>query len=282
MRTLLATLLLSWAWSSLAAPGRAPEGFLPAAETAPESYTNTGWAQEIVHEATGLRFVFIPAGSFTMGSPSDEVGRDADEGPQHTVTVSSPFYLGATEVTQAQWTARMDENPSVFPGDQHPVEATTEAQIREFLAKLNALGKPAFRLPTEAEWEYACRAGTTTPFTVGGTLTAEQANINGTHPYADDELSAYRQQTMPVASFAPNAWGLYDMHGNVEERCQTRYAPYKDEPRQAHDDEEAATWNVFRGGGWYTRPALCRSANRYLEPSLGTTCSGFRLLVMLH
>lgn len=280
-RLLPILICLCMAGALVADPGSAPEGFVPAEGTQTEPYTDTGWASEIVHEASGIRLVFIPAGSFTMGSPVDEVGRQEDEGPQHQVTVSQPFYLGKYEVTQAEWTRQMGDNPSFFKGEQQPVEWTTEPQIREFLAKLNGGGRRFFRLPTEAEWEYACRAGTTTPFTYGDTLTAEQANVNGTYGYGGHTSGVYHKQPVDVGSYAPNAWGLHDMHGNVEERCQTTYAKYTDEPRQAYDEEEAATWNVFRGGGWYTRPSLCRSANRYAEPRLGTSCSGLRLLVTL-
>jgi formylglycine-generating enzyme len=215
--------------------------------------------ETFVEPHTHLRFVRVPAGTFAMGSPADEAGHRADE-TLHRVTIAHPFFLSATEVTQAQWTAVMRSNPSQFRGDENaPVERVSWLEVQEFLRRLNAFGEGRFRLPTEEEWEYACRAGTTTPYAFGPTLTTRQANFDG-------------KRTMPVASFPPNDWGLYDMHGNVWEWCATEYCPY---PLQACGSK----YEVIRGGSWYFGPDSARSALRYThEPQLRGFSIGFRVV----
>lgn len=208
---------------------------------------------------TGMAFVLIPSGSFTMGSPANEPERQADEVP-HRVVIGKPFYLSATEVTQAQWTKVMGYNPSTFKssGPNAPVEQVTWNEVRTFLARLNARGETRFRLPTEEEWEYACRAGMTSAYAVGPTLSTNQANYDG-------------RATLPVASFQPNAWGLYDMHGNVWEWCATEYCPY---PLTACGSK----FKVIRGGSWHFGPDSARSALRYThEPHLRGFSIGFRV-----
>jgi serine/threonine-protein kinase len=174
--------------------------------------------QPALTNSIGMEMVYVPAGSFIMGSENG----DSDEKPMHRVTISSGFYMGRYEVTQAQWQAVMGTNPSDFKGcDNCPVEQVSWDDAQEFIRQMNARGDGyTYRLPTEAEWEYACRAGTTTAFAYGDLLSSEQANFDGKHPYGGASKGVYRQKTTLVGSFQPNAFGLYDMHGNVWEWCQ--------------------------------------------------------------
>lgn len=176
-----------------------------------------------------LEMVQIPGGTFKMGSPEGEVGRWKNESPLHQVTVPG-FFMGRYEVTQAQYQAIMGTNPSSFKGEKLPVERVSWDDAVEFCQKLSQKTGRTYRLPSEAEWEYACRAGTTTPFYFGETITTDLANYRGTDwdyrgtvysgNYGQGPKGTYRQKTTPVGSFPPNAFGLYDMHGNVLERCQ--------------------------------------------------------------
>jgi formylglycine-generating enzyme required for sulfatase activity len=211
--------------------------------------------------------VRINGGTFTMGSPASEPGRFDNEGPQHSVTVSS-FYMGKYEVTQREWREVMGNNPSNFKGDDLPVEQVSWYDVVEYCNKRSqreglaaaytingtnvTWNKSAngYRLPTEAEWEYACRAGTTTPFSTGNNITTSQANYNGNYPYNGNAKGTYQLKTTPAGSFAPNAWGLYDMHGNVWEWCWDWYGDYA----QAQTDPMGAgsgSSRVNRGGSWY-------------------------------
>jgi formylglycine-generating enzyme required for sulfatase activity len=185
-----------------------------------------------------MKLVLIRAGTFMMGSPDSEKGRKADESPQHEVTISKPFYMGVTEVTQAQYEAVMGTNPSGLKGPTNPVNNVSWYEASDFCRKLSAKTGKAFRLPTEAEWEYACRAGSKTRFSFGD---------------SDSALGDYAwfgSKTRPVGQKKPNAWGLYDMHGNVGEWCADRYGPYSSE---ASVDSQGATSGgvrVLRGGSW--------------------------------
>ncbi len=188
------------------------------------------WGPDGRSDPTLPQMLVIPAGHFTMGSPSTspstepEPERFENEGPQHEVVISRPFALGRYAVTQAEWTAVMGDNPSHFKGDRNPVENVSWDDVKAFIAKLNAkLGlseQAGYRLPSEAEWEYACRAGTTTPFWWGSTITTDQANYDGDYTYNSGKKGKYREKTVPVDQFAPNPWGLYQMHGNVREWCE--------------------------------------------------------------
>jgi formylglycine-generating enzyme required for sulfatase activity len=229
----------------------------------------------------GMMFRLIPAGSFLMGSSDDDVreafanarlyNKDAKlewftrEQPQHQVTFAQPFYMGAHQVTQAQWKAMMGDNPSHFKGDDLPVENVSWDDVQVFLIRLNRRNDGwKYRLPSEAEWEYACRAGTTTPFSFGDTITPAQVNYNGNYPFFGAQKGEYRAKTTPVGSFPPNAWGLHDMHGNVWEWCQDGWHDnYDGAPTDGRAWEQGYNnARVLRGGSWVGDAVSCRSALR--------------------
>jgi formylglycine-generating enzyme required for sulfatase activity len=214
---------------------------------------------------SGIEFVLIPAGSFTMGSNDVR----ADEQPVHRVTISEAFYMGKYEVTQAQWHAVMGNNPSLLTncGGNCPVEQVSWDDAQQFIDRLNQANDGYnYRLPTEAEWEYACRAGTTTVFAFGDSLGSDKANFDGNHPYGVAGKGVYRQNTIPVGRFQPNAFGLYDMHGNVKEWCQDWYhETYLGAPTDGSawlSGGEQKT-RVLRGGSFYDDGTFLRSAFRY-------------------
>jgi formylglycine-generating enzyme required for sulfatase activity len=228
-----------------------------------------------------------------MGSPANEPGRENDE-IQHQVTVSA-FYMGKYEVTQREWCEVMGNNPSYFKGDNLPVEQVSWYDAVEYCNRRSEWEglKPAYtihgtdvswnrnangcRLPTEAEWEYACRAGTSGPFSTGNNITTDQANYNGNYPY-NNAKGTHRKKTVAVGIFAPNAWGLYDMHGNVYEWCWDWYGDY---PRGAQTDPAGPSIGasrVVRGGSWNSDARHLRSAVRYNSaPPYRYDYIGFRL-----
>jgi formylglycine-generating enzyme required for sulfatase activity/uncharacterized caspase-like protein len=228
-----------------------------------------------------LEMVEIPAGSFKMGSPPEEKGRSKDEEPQHTVNAPT-FFMGMFEVTQEQYQQLMGKNPSRFKGAKRPVETVSWNDAVEFCKKLSQKTKRNYRLPSEAEWEYACRAGTTTPFYFGETITTDLANYKGNYYiYASAPKGKYREQTTEVGSFPPNAFGLYDMHGNVWEWCQdTWHDSYKGAPTDGRawvDNDNQL--RLLRGGSWNYSPGYCRSALRYrYSPDLDYYSIGFRVV----
>ena len=238
-----------------------------------------------------LEMVAIPGGQFLMGSPENEPERSNDESPQHTVTIQ-PFYMGKFPVTQAQWKAvaalpkvKIDLNPdpSYFKGANRPVENVSWDDAIEFCARLsNKTGKP-YRLPSEAEWEYAARAGTTTPFHFGETITTDLANYDGNYTYGSGPKGEYREQTTEVGKFPPNAFGLYDMHGSIWEWCQDAWHDsYEGAPADgtAWMSENDNNSRLLRGGSWYYDPWDCRSANRYRNARVnGDVNVGFRVVV---
>lgn len=238
--------------------------------------------QEDLGNGVGLGMVQIPADEFDMGSPSDEEGRTNAEGPQRTVTVSS-FFMGRFPVTQAQYQAVMGENPSRFQsnGDNRPVERVSWRDAVAFCNKLSELTGRDYRLPSEAEWEYACRAGTQTLFYFGEMITTKVANYKGNYTYGLGPKGSYRQQTIDVGSFPPNAFGLYDMHGNVWEWCADHWHEnYERAPTDStawlSSDESSS--RIFRGGSWYSDPRHCRSAFRSRNaPDLRSFGLGFRV-----
>ena len=224
-----------------------------------------------------IKFKKIPAGTFMMGSPNSEKGRHESE-VQHEVTISKPFYLGICEVTQAKYEAVMGNNPSNFKGGVRPVEHVAWEDAAEFCRKASDLTGKRFRLPTEAEWEYACRAGTITPFNFGDDISPEQANYNGNFTYGWGEKGVYRKETLAVGSFPPNAWGLYDMHGNVLEWCSDWYGDYATEKQTDPQGAARGTCRVLRGGCWNYNPEICRSAYRLrYTPGFRGSSLGFRV-----
>ena len=228
------------------------------------------------------RLRWIEPGTFLMGSPEDEPERYDDEGPQHWVTLTRGFWLADTACTQVLWWAVLGDNPSHFTGDpQRPVEQVSWLKVQDFLRWLESL-LPGVRadLPTEAEWEYACRAGTETPFSFGATITPEQVNYDGNFPYAGGEEGLYRETTVTVKTFPANRWGLYEMHGNVWEWCADGQRDYTPDPVEdpigslAGDDQP----RVVRGGSWSHNARGARSAYRsQYEPGYVYSLKGFRL-----
>jgi formylglycine-generating enzyme required for sulfatase activity len=247
-------------------------------------------------EGYSLTMLWIPPGRFLMGSPADEPERFDAEGPQHQVRLQG-FFMGQTPVTQSQWQAvalwrpsagqgpwneRLDPDPlsklsepKRFRGAQRPVVNVSWDEAMEFCRRLSQRTGRHYTLPSEAQWEYACRAGTNTPFHFGATLTTELANYNGKYTYGDGQKGAFREQTIDVASFPANAWGLHDMHGNVWEWCLDQWHEnYENAPADgsAWVDADDSQTNInkdyrfvarlLRGGSWYNFPSFCRSAYR--------------------
>jgi formylglycine-generating enzyme required for sulfatase activity len=240
--------------------------------------------------SVGMKLALIPAGTFLMGSPEDEAQRAGDEGPQHRVTITRPIYLGVYPVTQREYEAVMGRNPAEFGkanggGPDHPVEQASWEDAIEFCRRLSALAAEkqagrVYRLPTEAEWEYACRAGTATPFPFGAAASSEQANFDGNHPYGKAGRGPHRQRTSKAGAYPANAWGLCDLHGNVWEWCADWYADdyYGASPANDPAGPRAGRQRVLRGGSWNNSGHLCRSArrNKYAPDFRGETI-GFRV-----
>lgn len=249
------------------------------------------WHLPTITNSIGMRLLLIPPGRFLMGSPDTEANRSTDEGPQHEVKIAKAFYLGIYTVTQAQWRVVMGNNPSYFCAagegknsvegldtDHFPVERVSWEDAQQFCAALSAL--PAekaagrvYRLPTECEWEYTCRAGTTTPFHFGESLSSKQANFDGSYPYGDAEEGPYLQRTCQVGSYPGNAWGLHDMHGNVWEWCADWYTPYREGEQRSDpigsSGEVAGTTTAGTAG---QRSAVATG------PAIGTSATGSGLL----
>ena len=252
-----------------------------------------GYRQEL-GEGAALTMVKIAAGSFLMGSPENEPERAKDEGPQHEVTLGA-FLMAQTPITQAQWLAvaawqklerDLKPDPSKFKGANRPVEMVNWLDALEFCRRLSQHTGQVYGLPSEAQWEYACRAGSTTPFYCGATLTAELANYDGNYIYVNGPKGPYREQTTDVASFPANGWGLHDMHGNVWEWCQDHwhdnynFAPSDDQPwliaaAAGHEPR------LLRGGSWIGDPGDCRSAYRsHDEAVIDDDDVGFRVVCL--
>jgi formylglycine-generating enzyme required for sulfatase activity len=240
-----------------------------------------------------LEMVRIPAGRFMMGSPDDEVDRYPNEGPQHWVTVPE-FYFGKYAVTQAQWRAIAQQHPisrelkldpSRFKGDTLPVESISWYEAVEFCQRLSKWTGQVYHLPSEAEWEYACRAGTETPFHFGDTISTEVANYDGNYVYSQGTKGIYREQTTDVGSFeVANAFGLYDMHGNVWEWCEDDYDDnYKEALGNSSAwlglEQKENSGKILRGGSWLDLPGYCRSAYRNrVNSDVQISFIGFRVV----
>ncbi|MCY2970687.1 MAG: SUMF1/EgtB/PvdO family nonheme iron enzyme [Planctomycetota bacterium] len=229
---------------------------------------NKAWREEEdLGQGVKLVMVLIPAGKFVMGSPKKEDGRYDDE-TQHEVTLTKSYYMGKYEVTQEQWEAMMGYNPSDTKGAKYPVTDVSWEDCQEFIKKLNGITKGKYRLPTEAEWEYACRAGTSTAYSFGDKITPKDAN------YDDSGIG----DTVAVGSYKPNAFGLYDMHGNVWEWCEDWKVNY---PKGAVIDPKGPAkgeYRVLRGGSFVNLVSKARSSNRFNRtPSGRYVTYGFRL-----
>jgi formylglycine-generating enzyme required for sulfatase activity len=236
-----------------------------------------------IENAIGMKLVRIEPGKFAMGSPPDEKEREPVE-ESHAVEITQPFYLGKFEVTQDEFMKIMNSNPSKFKGDKLPVESISWDEAKEFCAKLSEKDGRTYTLPTEAEWEYACRAGGKTPFSFGDTIATDQANYNGNFIYNGGKPGEFREKTTDVGTFKPNAWGLYDMHGNVAEWCEDRYGKDYYKAGAAKDPQgfPFGEFRCVRGGSWIIGPASCRSAFRFNEqPNRGDETLGFRVVLRL-
>jgi len=240
-----------------------------------------------------LEMVAIPGGTFLMGSPTDEPESPEpfdDETPQHSVTIK-PFFMGKFPVTQAQWETvagfpqvKIDLNPepSYFKSANCPVEQVSWYKAVEFCDRLSQKTGRNYRLPSEAEWEYACRAATTTPFHFGETITTDLANYNGNYVYASGSQGIFREQTTEVGSFPANAFGLYDMHGNVWEWCADHWHDnYEGVPNDGSIwlSSDESLERLLRGGSWIYLPENCRSAYRNnSNPGNNLIDIGFRIV----
>jgi formylglycine-generating enzyme required for sulfatase activity len=257
MRVMTAPARLRSRSEPLRIPTLIGDGTVVTVRTARVAVLTESLAAEVV-----LDLVAIPGGTFFMGSPPGE-GYE-DERPRHRVSVR-PFLIGRAPITQAQWRLLMHEERGRFVGDDLPVENVSREHATLFCERLAARTGRPYRLPSEAEWEYACRAGTTTPFAFGPTVTTDVANFCGEHTYGLERAGLYRHTTTVAGTFPPNAFGLLDMHGNLWEWCADTW----------HDDyagapADGAPWNadrraalgVVRGGSWHDPPGLCRSAAR--------------------
>lgn len=226
-------------------------------------------ALEIVDIGKGvsLELLIVPAGKFTMGSPISEPGRTNNE-IEHEVTISKSFFLGKYEVTQAQWESIMDDNPSSEGGAKLPVTDVSFEDCQKFIKKLNEKTSGGFRLPTEAEWEYACRAGTKTRYAVGERFGKDQAN------FLDSKIG----KPVVVGSYKSNAFGFYDMHGNVDEWCNDWYGPYAKEPILNPKGPPEGKYQVLRGGAFNFDASYQRSAIRnFIRPTDRDHNLGFRI-----
>ena len=228
-----------------------------------------------------MDLVGIPGGKYLMGSPDNEAERSSEESPQHSVAIR-PFLMGKYPVTQKQWERIMKNNPSRFTDDpDNPVEKVSWFNCWEFCEKLSEKIGREFRLPTEAEWEYACRGKTKNPFHFGETITTELANYNGEYTYSSEKEGEYRGKTTKVGSFFPNSFGLYDLHGNVAEWCaDSWHDSYQNAPNNGSawlsDNEKDS--RVLRGGSWLHLPGSCRSSHRLSSsPESKSDAFGFRI-----
>ncbi len=252
--------------------------------TGPKTLTNS----------IGMAFVLIPAGKFMMGSPDTEPGHRANEKPVHEVVIGNAFYLGVHLVTQSAYLTVTGKNPSRFTlteggGPDYPVESVSWEEAVTFCRKVSerpeerAAGR-TYRLPTEAEWEYACRAGTTTPFSFGESFNSTQGNFDAAYPYGEGEPARSIGRTTPVARYPASAWGLHDMHGNVWEWCSDWYAeayystlPLRDPPGPAE-----GRFRVLRGGSWKNQATACRAEYRNaLAPHQRDSATGFRVVLVI-
>jgi formylglycine-generating enzyme required for sulfatase activity len=245
---------------------------------------------EDLGEGVKLTLMLISAGEFLMGAPEDELESEDNERPQHRVQVPQ-FLMGRYPVTQAQWrtvagypqeTQELNPDPSDFKGPNCPVENVSWEDAQEFCQRLSTTSGKTYCLPSEAQWEYACRAGTTTPFHHGEMITPEVVNYDGKYIYNDSPQGEYRDQSTEVGIFPANDWGLHDMHGNVLEWCEdVWHVDYQGAPINGQawfEPDKKELKKLLRGGSWSNFPAYCRSARRYYGTSVnGYADIGFRV-----
>jgi|GEM_PF-2348362 len=273
-------------------------GVKPIIETQPQIITNNNhefisvtpnWATfsgqdqygsyaDFTYISVTQRMRWIKPGTFMMGSPENEPEKYDDE-RQHRVTLTRGYWLAETAVTQELWEAVMKENPSTFRGKNRPVETVSWKDSVRFIQTINDLNPGLdLRLPTEAEWEYACRAGTETPFSFGRNITTDQVNYDGNYPYAKGKKGKYREETVDVKSLPANPWGLYEIHGNVREWCSDWYGGYPERAEIDPRGPENDVLRVMRGGSWSGLGRNVRSANRRRDvPGNRRSNTGFRL-----
>jgi len=244
-------------------------------------------SEKVFLNSLGMKFVLIPAGTFTMGSPQDEPYRSKKTEVQHPVTISRPFYMQTTEVSLKQWWAVMGKR---FFGrrkgtDDMPVTRVSWYDCMKFIKKLNAQKEGVYRLPTEAEWEYACRSGSTTAYNWGEAIDCSKAMFSNNSKKSGECLKYVKSREMavdgaaPVKSYPSNAWGLYDMHGNVWEWCYDWYGDYPNDPVVDPLGHSSGTMKIRRGGSWFRHGYSCRSANRANgHPASKFRTTGFRLV----
>ena len=235
----------------------------------PESWAS-GWGEDefglwmaFTYEGVQQKFRWCEPGTFLMGSPDDEAEREGSgtDETQHEVILSNGFWIADTTVTQALWHSVMGDNPSHFMGDKRPVETISWEDAQAFIQRMNEM-QPELKLllPTEAQWEYACRAGSTTPFCWGEQINSELVNFDGEYPYNGGGKSKYRGETIDVESYYQNDWGLWQMHGNVLEWCEDRYGRYAEKIATDPRGPETGGGRVLRGGSWFNLGRYCRSA----------------------
>jgi formylglycine-generating enzyme required for sulfatase activity len=240
----------------------------------PENFGNSEIHETFTSPSIGIEFVLIPAGEFEMGSPFKEKDEFPYECPAHKIAIKQSFYMGKSPVTQKQWKKITGKNPSHFKGEDRPVEMVAWNEVQKFVKKLNEKEHTdKYRLPSEAEWEYACRAGTETRYYFGD----DWSKLNEYAWYAENSGG----QTHPCGQKKPNFWGLYDMHGNVWEWVQDNWHEnYNGSPSDgsAWEDEDSS-YRVSRGGSWYCDASLCSSASRFRrDPENHISNLGLRLL----
>jgi formylglycine-generating enzyme required for sulfatase activity len=234
---------------------------------------NSNYFAQDLGNGVNLEMVAIPGGTFIMGSPENEEGYHSSQSPQHQVTVP-PFFMGKYPVTQQQWRVvaalpkdkiDLKSDPSYFKGDNLPVECVSWNDAQEFCARLSQMANKTYRLPTEAEWEYACRGGTTTPFYCGETISTDLANYDGNYTYGQGQKGEYREKTTEVGKFPANPFGLYNMCGNVWEWCEDGWHEnYINAPADGSAWTSPSTeYMLLRGGSWAFKARFCRSAFRY-------------------
>ena len=250
--------------------------------------------REWLNEQISIEMMQIPAGEFEMGSPPEELDRDENEAPVHSVKVGS-FFMGKYPITQAQWRIvasfpkielEIEPDPANFKGDDRPLESINWHEAVEFCQRLSRKTGRNYRLPSEAEWEYACRAGTKTPFHFGETITTDLANYNGDYLYGKGPKGEYRNETTPVGQFkVANNFGLCDLHGNVWEWCADPWHNnYEGAPRNGSvwedvGDKKNDSTRILRGGSWFGHPRYCHSAYRYVHTPVNRfSYVGFRVV----